>query len=70
MTACGMPLAHRSGAHAVTAMHSVPDDAWYLELDPAAGQQNLVTVIIPDEDPAWESTVCFAPQEPHLDVPV
>ncbi|MGW0135768.1 hypothetical protein [Streptomyces sp. NPDC003299] len=64
-----MPLPHPDGDYAITVMYSVPDEAWYLELDQAAGQRNLVTAIVPDEDPAREPTVCFSPQEPHTDVP-
>ncbi|MGW2462110.1 hypothetical protein ACWC2M_24245 [Streptomyces sp. NPDC001761] len=57
------------GDYTITAMYSVPDDAWYLELDLVAGQRNLVTAIVPDEDPAREPTVCFNPHEPHVEVP-
>ncbi|WP_448318235.1 hypothetical protein [Streptomyces sp. CO7] len=57
--------------YAITTMYSVPDDAWYLELDLVGTQRAVVTAIVPDEDPAREPTVCFgarAPEE-HLDVP-
>ncbi|MEU2283675.1 hypothetical protein ABZ614_17380 [Streptomyces sp. NPDC013178] len=64
-----MPFPHPDGDYAITAMYSVPDDAWYLELDLVAGQRNLVTAIVPDEDPAREPTVCFNPHGPHVDVP-
>jgi hypothetical protein len=64
-----MPLPHPNGDYAITTMYSVPDDAWYLELDLVAGQRTLVTAIVPDEDPAREPTVCFHPREPHLEVP-
>ncbi|MEU5539193.1 hypothetical protein [Streptomyces sp. NPDC020362] len=64
-----MPIQHPKGDYAITAMYSVPDDAWYLELDLVAGQRNLVTAIVPDEDPAREPTVCFNPHGPHVDVP-
>ncbi|MFG2291011.1 hypothetical protein ACGFOU_33675 [Streptomyces sp. NPDC048595] len=64
-----MAFPHRDGNYAITTMYSVPDDAWYLELDHVAGQRNLVTAIVPDEDPAREPTVCFNPHEPHVDVP-
>jgi len=57
------------GDYAITAIYSVPDDAWYLELDLVAGQRNLVTATIPDEDPAREPTVCFNPSAEHTDVP-
>ncbi|MFE6067849.1 hypothetical protein [Streptomyces sp. NPDC056525] len=50
-------------------MYSVPDDAWYLELDHVAGQRTLVIAIVPDEDPAREPTVCFNPNAGHTDVP-
>ncbi|MGW6735910.1 hypothetical protein [Streptomyces sp. NPDC055013] len=64
-----MAIAHPNGDYTITTMYSVPDDAWYLELDHTAGQRNLVIAIIPDEDPAREPTVCFNPQGPHVDVP-
>ncbi|MFF3941384.1 hypothetical protein [Streptomyces phaeofaciens] len=64
-----MPLSHPDGDYAITAMYSVPDDAWYLELDLVAGQRNLVIAIVPDEDPAREPTVCFNPRGRHVDVP-
>ncbi|MER6495708.1 hypothetical protein [Streptomyces griseorubiginosus] len=64
-----MALRHPDGEYAITVMYSVPDDAWYLELDLVGGQRNLVTAIVPDEDPAREPTVCFSPLEPHVDVP-
>ncbi|MEU9779888.1 hypothetical protein AB0H92_02670 [Streptomyces phaeochromogenes] len=64
-----MPVPHPNGEYAVTAMYSVPDDAWYLGLDLVAGQRTLVTAIVPDEDPAREPTVCFDPGGQHVDVP-
>ncbi|MGC9376591.1 hypothetical protein [Streptomyces sp. MH13] len=64
-----MAFRHPDGDYAITAMYSVPDDAWYLELDRVAGQRNLVTAIVPDEDPAREPTVCFHPHAGHEDVP-
>lgn len=64
-----MGYRHPDGEYAITAMYSVPDDAWYLELDHVAGQRNLVTAVVPDEDPAREPTVCFNPGGPHVDVP-
>ncbi|MGW5062583.1 hypothetical protein ACWEQ2_35625 [Streptomyces sp. NPDC004096] len=64
-----MPLPHPDGDYAITAMYSVPDDAWYLELDLVAGQRNLVTAIVPDEDPAREPAVRFNPRGGHLDIP-
>ncbi|MGW2631184.1 hypothetical protein ACWC2K_17835 [Streptomyces chattanoogensis] len=64
-----MPFPHPNGDYAITTMYSVPDDAWYLELDLVAEQRNLVTAIVPDEDPAREPTACFNPHGRHLDVP-
>ncbi|THA81724.1 hypothetical protein [Streptomyces sp. A0592] len=64
-----MAIPHPDGAYTITTLYSVPDDAWYLELDLVAGQRMLVTAIIPDEDPAREPTVCFDPRGPHVDVP-
>ena len=64
-----MVFRHPDGDYAITAIYSVPDDAWYLELDLVAGQRNLVIAIVPDEDPAREPTVCFNPRGRHVDVP-
>ena len=64
-----MVFRHPDGGYAITAMYSVPDDAWYLELDLVAGQRTLVTAIVPDEDPAREPTVCFNSNAGHTDVP-
>lgn len=64
-----MPVPHPKGDYAITAMYSVPDDAWYLELELVADQQILVMAIIPDEDPAREPTVCFNPTARHVDIP-
>ncbi|MFE2231956.1 hypothetical protein ACFXA4_05190 [Streptomyces sp. NPDC059442] len=64
-----MAFRHPGGDYAITAMYSVPDEAWYLELDLVAGQRNLVTAIAPDEDPAREPTVCFHPHAGHANVP-
>ncbi|MEV5530937.1 hypothetical protein [Streptomyces prunicolor] len=64
-----MVFRHPDGGYAITAMYSVPDDAWYLELDLVAGQRTLVTAIVPDEDPAREPTVCFTSNAGHTDVP-
>ncbi|MEV6681642.1 hypothetical protein AB0N09_32935 [Streptomyces erythrochromogenes] len=64
-----MAFPHPDGAYAITTMYSVPDDAWYVELGLVAGQRNLVTAIVPDEDPAREPTVCLEPRGPHVDVP-
>ncbi|RPE36708.1 hypothetical protein [Kitasatospora cineracea] len=60
---------HPGRDYAITAMYSVPDDAWYLELDLVRGQRAVVTAVIPDEDPAREPTVCFDPRGQHLDIP-
>ncbi|MFF7590506.1 hypothetical protein ACFZCK_23770 [Kitasatospora purpeofusca] len=62
-------VTHPSRDYAITAMYSVPDDAWYLELDLVREQRAVVTAVIPDEDPALEPTVCFDPQGRHLDIP-
>ncbi|MFI9051006.1 hypothetical protein [Streptomyces sp. NPDC053427] len=64
-----MSIPHPDGAYVITTLYSVPDDAWYLELDLVAGQRTLVTAIVPDEDPAREPTVCFTPHGPDVDVP-
>lgn len=64
-----MPIPHPNGHYAITAMYSVADDAWYLELELAAEQLHLVTAVVPDEDPAREPTVCFDPRGRHLEVP-
>ncbi|MER5601910.1 hypothetical protein [Streptomyces sp. NPDC002265] len=62
-------VTHPSRDYAITAMYSVPDDAWYLELDLVREQRAVVTAVIPDEDPAREPTVCFDPRGRHLDIP-
>ena len=36
-----MVLRHPDGDYTITAMYSVPDDAWYLELDLVANQQDV-----------------------------
>ncbi|MFD9542537.1 hypothetical protein [Streptomyces sp. NPDC060022] len=64
-----MAFRHPDGDYAITAMYSVPDDAWYLELDLVAEHRNLVIAIVPDEDPAREPTVCFNPHGGHVDLP-
>lgn len=64
-----MVFRHPDGDYAVTAVYSVRDDAWYLDLDLVAGQRTLVTAIVPDEDPAREPTVCFSPDAGHVDIP-
>ncbi|CAM5323850.1 hypothetical protein SCYAM73S_04222 [Streptomyces cyaneofuscatus] len=62
-------FAHPSGDYAITETYSVPDDAWYLELDLVRDRGTHVTAIVPDEDPAREPTVCFDSRGPHLDTP-
>ncbi|MFJ7990393.1 hypothetical protein [Streptomyces sp. NPDC096351] len=64
-----MVFRHPAGDYAITAMYSVPDDAWHLELNSVAGQQPLATAIVPDEDPAREPTVCFYPNTGRTEVP-
>ncbi|MDT0448368.1 hypothetical protein [Streptomyces hesseae] len=64
-----MPFPHPDGVYAIATMYSVPDDAWHLELDRVAEQRNLLTAIVPAEDPAREPIVCFNPHARHLDVP-
>ncbi|MEV5725356.1 hypothetical protein AB0N50_06005 [Streptomyces pharetrae] len=64
-----MHFTHPDGDFAITSLYSVPGDAWYLELDLVGRRRNLVTAIVPDEDPAREPTVCFNPDGPHLDIP-
>ncbi|MEU2669368.1 hypothetical protein ABZ622_10900 [Streptomyces sp. NPDC007164] len=46
-----MPLPHLDGDYAITAMRSVPDYARYRELELIAGQQNLLTAIVPEGIP-------------------
>lgn len=69
LTACAMPILAPNGDYAVTAMYSVADDAWYLELDLVADRRTLVTAVVPDEDPAREPTVCFNPRECPVGLP-
>ncbi|MFD7966311.1 hypothetical protein ACFV5J_36555 [Streptomyces zaomyceticus] len=64
-----MVFRHPDGDYAITAMYSVADDAWYLELDLVAGQRTLVTAIVPDEDPAREPTLRFNPHPGHAAIP-
>ncbi|MFE7774687.1 hypothetical protein ACFU5O_12410 [Streptomyces sp. NPDC057445] len=65
-----MPLIkHDAGAYALQILYSVPDDAWYLELDDAAKGTTLMTAIVPDEEPGREPTVCFNADAGHRDVP-
>ncbi|CAM5463669.1 hypothetical protein GCM10010329_32230 [Streptomyces spiroverticillatus] len=62
-------LPHADGDYAITVLYSVPDDAWYLELDRVADQRTVALAIVPDEDPAREPTVCFDPGAGHVHVP-
>ncbi|OKJ65223.1 hypothetical protein AMK27_05275 [Streptomyces sp. CB02009] len=64
-----MVFRHPDGDYAITAMYSVPDDAWYLELNLVAGERTLMTAIVPDEEPAREPTVCFYPNAARTEVP-
>ncbi|MCQ8770454.1 hypothetical protein [Streptomyces telluris] len=64
-----MPFPHPDGDYMITAMYSVPDEAWYLELELAAKQLHLMTAVVPDEDPAREPTVCFEPHGRHVQIP-
>ncbi|GGU05798.1 MULTISPECIES: hypothetical protein [Streptomyces] len=65
-----MPLiTHEDRAYALRILYSLPDDAWYVELDDVADNRTLVTAIVPDEDPAREPTVCFDPGAGHREVP-
>ncbi len=64
-----MPTTHPDGHYAITAMYSVIDDAWNLELDRVAGQRNLVTAVIPDEDPTQEPTMCFFAGHGDVEIP-
>ncbi|MFF8513041.1 hypothetical protein ACF064_33715 [Streptomyces sp. NPDC015492] len=64
-----MALRHPDGDYTITAMYSVPDDAWYLELNRGVGQQPLATAIVPDEDPAREPAVRFCPNTGRTEVP-
>ncbi|MFE7414521.1 hypothetical protein [Streptomyces laurentii] len=60
----------RPDAYALTVLYSVPDEAWYVELDDLmAGRRAVVTAIVPDEDPAREPTVCHDPGSGHRDIP-
>ncbi|MEU6984860.1 hypothetical protein ABZ946_15770 [Streptomyces sp. NPDC046324] len=65
-----MPLITHDGAdYALQILYSVPDDAWYLELDHVAGNRTVLTAVVPDEDPAREPTVCVDPVSGHHSVP-
>ncbi|MFJ4094072.1 hypothetical protein ACIPYS_21035 [Kitasatospora sp. NPDC089913] len=62
-------VVHPSRDYAITAMYSVSEDAWHLELDLVREQRAVMTAVIPDEDPTREPTVCFDPRGQHLDIP-
>ncbi|MEU8531143.1 MULTISPECIES: hypothetical protein [Streptomyces] len=65
-----MPLhEHPSRAYELQLMYSVPDDAWYLELDHIADQRTVMTAIVPDEDPERQPTVCVDPVSGHHAIP-
>lgn len=65
-----MPLiSHESADYALQILYSVPDDAWYLELDHVAGDRTVLTAVVPDEDPAREPTVCVDPVSGHHHIP-
>ncbi|MEU7112509.1 hypothetical protein [Streptomyces sp. NPDC046182] len=65
-----MPLiSHESADYALQILYSVPDDAWYLELDHVAGDRTVLTAVVPDEDPAREPTVCVDPVAGHHHIP-
>lgn len=65
-----MPLIEDpSRAYALEIMYSVPDDAWYLELEHIVDQRTVMTAIVPDEDPGREPTVCVDPVSGHHHVP-
>lgn len=55
--------------YSITTIYSVPDDAWYVELELTGLGRTLATAIVPDEDPAREPTVCFDSPGPHADIP-
>ncbi|MEU6945923.1 hypothetical protein ABZ957_11930 [Streptomyces sp. NPDC046316] len=65
-----MPLiSHESADYTLQILYSVPDDAWYLELDHVAGDRTVLTAVVPDEDPAREPTVCVDPVSGHHHIP-
>ncbi|MFC7913140.1 hypothetical protein [Streptomyces sp. NPDC057386] len=47
-----MPLPHPDGDFAITAMDSVPDHAWHLELGRTSGHGPHLIAVVPDEEPA------------------
>ncbi|MFJ3904588.1 hypothetical protein [Streptomyces sp. NPDC090025] len=61
---------HPTAPYQLTTLYSVPDDAWYLELDDLAdGGRTLVVAVVPDEDPAREPHVHFDPNTGHRYIP-
>ncbi|MFG2329200.1 hypothetical protein ACGFMM_06190 [Streptomyces sp. NPDC048604] len=64
-----MPIPHPAGDYAITTLYSVPDDAWYLELDRVDTGHTLVIAIVPDEDPDREPTISLTPGDDHYDIP-
>ncbi|MFD8783498.1 hypothetical protein [Kitasatospora sp. NPDC059599] len=60
---------HPGRDYAVTAMYSVADDSWHLELEFVREQRTIATALVPDEDPAREPVVRWDAQEPCPDVP-
>jgi hypothetical protein len=65
-----MPLiSHEGTDYAIQVLYSVPDDAWYLELDHVADNRTLMTAVVPDEDPARRPTVCVDPVSGHHRIP-
>ncbi|MFF0413736.1 hypothetical protein ACFYUY_25285 [Kitasatospora sp. NPDC004745] len=56
-----------------TALYSVSEDAWHLELHRVDDAGALVLAVVPDEDPAQQPSVSFAtrgrPSESFWDVP-
>ncbi|MEU9862236.1 hypothetical protein AB0D99_15315 [Streptomyces sp. NPDC047971] len=65
-----MPLiSHEGTDYALQTLYSVPDDAWYLELDLVPDNRTLLTAIVPDEDPARQPTVCVDPVSGHHRIP-
>ncbi|MFB7374907.1 hypothetical protein ACFC0D_34285 [Streptomyces sp. NPDC056222] len=65
-----MPLiSHEGTDYALQILYSVPDDAWYLELDHVADNRTVLIAVVPDEDPAREPTVCVDPVSGHHRIP-
>ncbi|WDG27978.1 hypothetical protein N7925_06285 [Streptomyces sp. CA-278952] len=60
---------HLGRDYMITEVYSVPDEAWYLELDLVRDHRTLVMAIVPDEDPAREPTFSFDARAGDLDIP-